>query len=93
MAAAGLSCNMEFGFPSGHAITAATLAGIVFSLYVDGKSYNTHKIGYIVGAILAVVYALLMSASRVVLYKHTFMQILAGFEIGVYLAFTCSFYL
>ena len=84
---------MEFGFPSGHAITAATVAGIVYSLYVDGKSYNSHKIGFIVGAILAVVYAVLMSISRVVLYKHTFMQIITGFEIGVYLAFTCSFYL
>lgn len=67
----GLSCNMEFGYPSGHAMTAATLAGVLYAFYTRGKEFKSHVALYIIGGLVAFIYAIAMSFSRVILAKHS----------------------
>ncbi len=65
--------NLESSFPSGHAITAGAIMGIL------GCKYPRY-------AYLFLLLALLFSFSRIILEQHYFSDILAGIFVGIYSA-------
>ena len=84
-------CSAEFGNPSGHASTVTWFSFyFIFDLTRHIKAPVWIKI---VASIFALVYAVLMSYSRVFLGAHSVDQVIFGSLIGTWAAFFSEFFL
>lgn len=74
-----LSSGLDtFSFPSGHATTAAVIAGVVALLIARGRHLNIRRGVYVVAALFTV----MVGISRVYLQVHWPTDILAGWMLG-----------
>ncbi len=74
-----LSSGLDtFSFPSGHATTAAVIAGVVALLIAHGRHINIRRGVYAIAALFAV----MVGISRVYLQVHWPTDILAGWMLG-----------
>ena len=83
-------CCTSFGNPSGHSATAMGFFLILYLDYVNSvkSGHFAHPVCKVTFGILTICFAIAIGYSRLFLGQHTLNQVVYGWSIGIWAAFT-----